>query len=909
MPYSTRTPAWRRYLRFWKSNVKSDVDAELQFHFDARIDELMALGESPSAAHAKALDEFGDLGETRQALHAIDARIAQRQSRLERLRGWRDDAAYGIRSLLRTPSVTITIIVTLALGLGMNAAMFSFLDQVFARLPAGVVRPESLRRLWFVQGVGEPQVPAFWPHFDYPGYRAVAEAVGDRARTTMYAGPDKSRLGGGENPPQAQVVFAGAGYFELLGIRPQVGRLLSADENRPGAGVNVAVVSDAYWHSAFGGDSSVIGRRLTIEKQPYTIVGVAQRDFTGLDLDATDIWLPLGSYPSPAWIGEPWWQSRNISIFPMLLQPKPGVSDRQIDDRATLALRTYYRSEPGPWRRPVDSANVARLGSIIAARGPGEKQQEVRVATRLAGVAAIVLLIACANVVNLLLARAVRRRREIAVRLALGISRSRLVRLLVVESVMLALVAAGAAVLAAQWGGSWLRSLLLPDVDWATPTLNWHVAALAIGSGVAAGIVAGLVPAIQASRPDLAVALRGGARDGALAKSRLRSTLVMAQAALSVMLLAGAALFVKSLQNVHGLNIGFAADRLVFAYVRFDVPDSLRDRQIKMALEQVAERLRRMDGVERAALTGMEPMRGWAVTTWDTDKRFPEGKTPSTSFITVSPEYFAATGLRVIRGTGFPNAHGAAMPRVMVINDAMAKAIWPGENAVGRCMRFNGPGSMCYTILGVVENARRNEIIEDPKAQYYLPIDNMPSGRDVDATLIVRAAPERISQIEREIRLEIKRTWPSAIPHVTRMSDALERQYRPWRLGATLFSTFGLLALVIAAVGVFSTVSYGVSQRTHEFGVRVALGARTSDVVRLVIGGGLRTVAVGVVIGIGLALAGGRLIESLLYGIKPSSPMVIAIVAAILLGVSAIAAFAPAWRAARVDPVNALRAD
>jgi predicted permease len=908
MPYPTRAPTWLRYLRFWKSSVKSDIDAELQFHFDARIDELTALGDSRTAAHTKASYEFGDLDQTRRALQSIDTRIAQRQSRIERLRGWRDDAAYGIRSLLRTPAVTLTIIVTLALGLGMNAAMFSFLDQVFARAPGGVVRPESFRRLWWVRRSGEAQVPAFWSGFDYPVYRAVTEAVGDRARTTLYEGPRKMRLGGGENPPQAQVVFAGAGYFELLGVTPEIGRLFSAGENRPGAGINVAVVSDAYWHRELGGDSAAIGRRLTVENQPYTIVGISKRNFTGLDLDATDIWLPLGSYTAP-WIGsDVWWQSPNVSAFRVLLQLKPGAGERQVADRATLALRTYYSSAETPWRKTMDSVDVARLGSIIAARGPGEKGQEVRVATRLAGVAAIVFIIACANVINLLLARAVRRRREIAVRLALGISRSRLIRLLVVESVMLALVAAAAAVLAAQWGGSLLRSLLLPDVHWATSTVNWHVAALAIGLGLVAGIVAGLVPALQASRPDLTVALRGGPRDGAAPKSRLRSTLVVAQAALSVMLLAGAALFVKSLQNVHDLNLGFVSDQLVFGSVRFDVPDSLRDQQIKPTIENIAERLRRMGGVERVAVASMQPMSGFSWLDWFTDKQFPKGKEPET-FLAVSPQYFAATGLRVIRGSGFPDVPGAAMPRVMVINDAMAKAIWPGENAIGRCMRFGKEDAPCYTITGIVETARRDQVIEDAKAQYYMPIDNMPPRGYVDPTLIVRASPDHIAQIEGEIRREIKQAWPSGIPHVTRMADALERQYRPWRLGATLFTTFGLLALIIAGVGIFSTVSYGVSQRTHEFGVRVALGAQTSDVVRLVIGGGLRTVAVGVVIGIGLALAGGRLIESLLYGIKPSSPAVIAIVAAILLGVSAIAAFAPAWRAARVDPVNALRAD
>ena len=524
-------------------------------------------------------------------------------------------------------------------------------------------------------------------------------------------------------------------------------------------------MSDEYWHRALGGDSAVLGKPIPIGKEPFTIVGVTRPGFAGLDLDVTDIWLPLGSYSAP-WIGkEPWWQSRNVNGFPVLLQPAARVADRQIEDRATLALRTYYASAVGSWHTTIDSANVARVGSIIAANGPGEQLQEVhRVATRLAAVAVIVLLIACANVINLLLARAVRRRREIAVRLALGISRARLIRLLVVESVILALIAAVAAVVAAQWGGSLLRTLLLPNVHWATRAVNWRVAMLAVALALLAGVIAGLVPAWQASRPDLTGALKAGAREGGAQRSRLRSALVIVQAALSVMLLAGAALFVKSLENVHGLDIGFAADRLVFASISFDTPDSARDLTIRPAIEQIATRIRSMEGVERVALAGMPPMYGLAFADWFTDKTFPPGKTPTTTFSAVSPEYFVATGLRVLRGTGFPDLHGAAMPRVMVINSAMAAAIWPGENPLGRCMSFKKKDAPCYTIVGVVENARRDEIIEDAKAQFYLPIDNMPfPGWSTSPTLIVRAAPDRIAAITGEIGLALRATWPTGI--------------------------------------------------------------------------------------------------------------------------------------------------
>jgi putative ABC transport system permease protein len=473
---------------------------------------------------------------------------------------------------------------------------------------------------------------------------------------------------------------------------------------------------------------------------------------------------------------------------------------------------------------------------------------------------------------------------------------------------MLALVAALAAVGAAQWGGSILRTLLLPGIHWATASVNWHVAIVALAIALLAGTAAGLIPAIQASRPNLSRDLKSGAQDGGVQRSTLQSSLVVVQAALTVMLLAGAALFVKSIQNVHDLDIGFASDRLVFAAISFDSQDTVREARIRPAIDEIASRMRHMPGVEAVALAGMQPMNGFALDDWFTDKTFPNGKAPNTTYSAVSPEYFAATGLRIVRGTGFPSVRGAAMPRVVVINSAMANAVWPGENPIGRCMRFGKEEAPCYTITGVAANASRDRVVENPMPQYYLPLDNMPTpGWSRNPTLVVRAEPDRIGALIGELRAELHAAWPEGAPKVTRMSDALEPQYRPWKLGATLFSAFGLVALVIAAVGIFSTVSYAVNQRTHEFGVRIALGARIGDVLRLVVGDGVRTAALGVAIGIVLALAAGRAIESLLYGIKASNPAVILLVAAILLTVAIIAALGPAWRASRVDPMTALR--
>lgn len=897
-------PKWRRYLRFFRPSIKSDIDAELRFHFDARVADLTARGVEARVARRQAEEEFGDVHGVAQTLHDIDDRMAQRHSRAEWLLGVRDDVVYGLRSLRRTPAVTATIVLTLALGLGVNAAMFSFLDQVFGRYPAGVVAPESVNRLWQTRRFGNANGDTFWSGFDYAGYRGVRDAVGDRARMTIYRPPLKTKLGLGENPPTGWVVYAGPDYFEMLGLKPAAGRLFSADENVLGANIPVAVVSETFRRRQMNPDSAAIGQRITIGNLPFTVVGVVPTDFTGLDLDATDVWLPLGSF-GVSYIKGRWWDSENVNGFAVLMHPSPGAALGQIEDRATLALRTYFASRG----RLADSLTVGRLGSIILARGPGEQKQEVKIATRLAGVALIVYLIACANVINLLLARAVQRRREIAVRLALGISRARLIRLLVTESVLLALMAGAAALIAAQWGGSLLRGLLLPDVHWAGGTVNLAVVGFAIAASIVAGVVAGAIPAWQSSRPDLTDALKAGAREGGGQKSRLRSALVVVQAALSVVLLAGAALFVRSLQNVHGLNIGFASEQLTFVSVRFDTKDSTRDAAIKAEMNRVAERLRSVPGVEQIAMTGMRPMWGISWLTWFADRAVPKGK-PEPTYIAVSPEYFDVTGIRVIRGAGFAAVRGAATPAAVVINDAMAREIWPGENPIGRCMHFTKADAPCYPIVGVVENARRDRIIEEEaKPQYYVPFDNPPSRGFPDPSIIVRSAPGRAVAVAGEVRAMLRQAWPTGIPQITRMSDQLEPQYRPWRLGATLFSTFGLLALIVSAIGIYSTVSYGVTQRTHEFGVRVALGAKLSDVLQLVVGEGLRTVAIGVVVGIALALAAGRLIATLLYGIEPTNVVVIGGVSVVLLVVAVAAALAPAWRAARVDPITALRAE
>jgi putative ABC transport system permease protein len=901
MEYPKETPRWRRYLRFFRRDVQADIDDELRFHFEARIDELVAQGENAESARGRALAEFGDVGAVRRGLKCIGDRIAQRERRVEWLGGWTQDIWYALRSLRRAPSMTATIVVTLALGLGLNTAMFSLLNAVFLRPPAGVAHPEQLRRVWSELTFRSGR--QFWSGYAYPQFQQATMALAGLGETALYRGPAEGKLGRGETASTAFISTATSNYFGLLGVRPALGRFFTAPEDRLGAGVNVAVVSHAFWQRSLGGDRAALGQSLLLDREAYVVIGVAPAGFTGVELQPTEVWIPVAT--TKGYGGStPWWMDPNVNGFQILMRLADGSRDEAADARLTVAL---HRDDPK--QTLIERGAVSRTGSIIAARGPGKRAQEVQIAVRLAGVSLIVLLIACANVVNLLLAKALRRRREIAVRLALGISRARLARLVLTESVLLALIAGLAATVAATWGGILLRRILLPDIHWTRSPIDWRVLAAAGIAAVVAGLIAGSVPALQSGATELTATLRAGVREGFLRRSRTRSFLVIAQTAFSLMLLVGAALFVRSLANVRALDLGFDADRLLFARIGFDSEDEARDALAPQRFAEVADRLRGAPGIENTALAAMTPMSGFSTRSYYPDVDTLLHRKPEGMFWAVSPEYFAAAGTRLIRGAGFPAGSGAGGSASLVVNEAMARALWPGEDPIGRCVRFEKPDAPCSSVVGVAATARWGAVIEESTPQFYLPLESLPVRFGSRRVLVVRANRADIASVTATVRAALRETFPDGTPRFQTMAAVLEPGYRPWRLGATLFSIFGVLAGVVAVMGVFSTVSYGVGQRTHEFGVRVALGAQLGDIVRHGLGEGLRAVALGVAAGIALALLTGRLVASLLYGVRPGDPVAIVVVAAGLLAAATAAALIPALRAGRVDPVAALRAE
>ena len=838
--------------------------------------------------------------------HAEEVR---RHSWLNALDSVRRDWSFAWRSLRRSPGVAATVMITLALGIGANAATFSFLDEMYVRPPEGIEAPSTLRRIWVEHTRTGDGVPIKSQAMNYPMYQALAAATGDSLSVALYDTDGSLRVGRALDAPRIRTIYASANYFDVLGLRAERGRLFTRDESRFTDPGNVVVLSDAFWRSYFGAREDVLGTQLDVGSRPHTIIGILAPPFRGLGVQSMDAWVPLATYEKPSWMREPWWESTNIYSFGAVARVPSSFSEREFALRATQRVRALNRDRDGV---DADTLMTAEAGSIIAARGPGTPGTELLISTRLGGGAVILLLIAATNVINVLLARAVARRREIALRLALGVSKSQLIRLLVTESMLLTVIAAVVAGFVGWWGGAALRHLLLPDVEWTKPAFDIRIALFTLAVAGGSGLIASLVPALQSSRADVATALTESAQGGGRRhRSFLRQSLVIVQAGLSVALVLGAALFVRSLHNIQSLDIGYDASRLLYAYPRFADGEAPPATTIAAGLREVAHRLQRHPGVEGTAPIAIEPMQGFSFVQFYYGADSASALGPNSPTVSVvSPDFFKAAGIRIREGRGFASDATDSPAAEVVVNEAAARLLWPGRSALGECLVFTKRESPCTTVVGVSSSSRRARVLESsPLPQIYLPLGHAAMPQLKGTTLMVRAQPAAFGAITAELRTLIRQTWPTSAPEITPMTASLEPEYRPWRLGATLFGTFAILAVLVAAVGVFGTVSYDVTQRRREFGIRLALGAGVGDVLRQVTGESTRTVAIGVVLGAAASVALGHLIAALLYDIAPDDPPTLLGVGALLLAISAVAALIPAWRATRIDPVETLRSD
>ncbi|HKG90738.1 MAG TPA: ABC transporter permease [Gemmatimonadaceae bacterium] len=899
--------AFRRLFRLpdREARVESDVDAEIAFHFEMRTQELVARGAAPEAARATALREFGDITRWRHTMSEIDRERLGRERRAEWWGAAWQDLRYAARGLRRQPGFALVVVLTLALGVGANATMFGIVDRLLLRPPAHARDADRLARIYITRilpGMGEFTAS----NTSYPDYVVLRDSVPSFAGAAAFFTINQT-LGRGAAAEQIHTSAVTGNFFALVGVRPALGRFLLPDDDRPAA-APAAVIGHAFWRRHFGGAPDALGKVLLIGKRSYTVVGVAPAGFTGVELGAIDAWVPTAIWASDA--GDAGWATtRNMRWIKVVTRLKPGATH----ERASVEATEVYRRAQPPDRRAELKATVA-VASIIAARTPETlRSQNATVAAWLGGVSVVVLLIACANVANLLLARATRRRREIAVRIALGIGRARLAGQLLVEGLLLATLGTAAGLALARWGGDAARAVLLPEVAWADAApVDLRTLAFAAAAAVATGLLIGLAPMLQTARPGLVGALKAGAREGAYQKSRLRSTLLVAQAALSVVLLVGAGLFVRSLRNVAGLDMGFDPRRVMV--VMLDLPSAGYKREgVEAFYQRAEERVSALPGVERASVAATTPFYSSAATDlraegWDS---LPSFKGGSPTINAVSWDYFETMGTRIVRGRGFAEGDREGAPRVAVVNETMARTLWPGKEPLGKCLHIGEEGKgPCVQVAGVARDMRRDRLREDEALQYYVPLEQKTWSVGMRALFVRARGGEATPALAAEVRRAVQSLAPS-LPYaeVKPLQELIDPHVRPWRLGATMFGAFGVLALVIAAVGLYSVIAYTVAQRTHELGVRVALGARTGHVLRLVVGEGMRVAVAGIALGALGALAGGRFVAPLLFDVSPHDPLVFGGVTLTLLAVAVAASLIPARRAARVDPAVALRTE
>jgi putative ABC transport system permease protein len=902
-----RWPGVRRAFRLGRpADVEREVEDELDHHFALEVRDLVAGGLGPDEARREAERRFGDVRATRRRLVKIGHARAGAERRAEWWRALAQDLRYAARGLRLRPGFTLAVVLTLGLGIGANATMFGIVDRLLLRPPAYLAHADRVHRVWFLRTFGGKVYPGV--NTSYPRYLDLRSMTTSFDVVAAFIDPSIA-IGTGERAREEHVLGVSASYWRLFHIRPVVGRFFTAAENREPTGTPVAVLGYDYWRTRFGGRRDVLDSTLRIGMRDYAVIGVAPPGFMGTSMGAAAAILPITA--AVAETGTPANRLRTYSwSWPQVfVRRREGVTVAAATADLTLAYQRSYARQvaEAPGTVPIAIARPhAVAGSVLRDRGP-RSSAESRVALWLAGVAAIVLVIACANVGNLLLARAFGRRREIAVRLALGISRLRLLTQLLTESVLLAALGGAAGLAIAQWGGGLLRGLLIPDVDWGSTLGDPRVLVFGAAAALVAGLLAGMAPALHAGRSDVAAALKAGAREGPYHRSRARTALLVVQGALSVLLLVGAGLFLRSFQRVRALPLGYDAGRLLWvAPVMRSV--QLADGPAAQLRQRLADRAATVPGVERSARAFSVPF--WQSMEWNIV--VPGLDTAYTNHLgegnlllqAASPGYFGTMGTRIVRGRGFAAGDRAGASLVAVVSRSLAKALWRASDPLGRCIKIGADTAPCRTVVGVAQDIVRSDFRDDPGLAYYIPTAQWRP--ELDGVFVrTRGPAERyVEAVRRALQGEMP---GDAYVDVRSLADIVAPNMRQWDLGATMFTVFGALALVVAAVGLYSVTAYGVAQRTHELGVRVALGAEARDLMRLVMLEAVRLSGIALTLGLVGALTAGRFLAPLLFETSPRDPAILAAVAAVLLATSVVASAVPALRAARVDPNRALR--
>ena len=821
------------------------------------------------------------------------------------------DARYALRGLRRTPAFTGGVIVMLALGIGANLAMFGIVDRLMFRPYPYLRDPGMVHRVylrsWDRGTLRTDGSYEYTIHEDLKRWTASFSQIAAFAHQT-------NAIGIGEEARERRVAQVSASFFSFFDAQPALGRWFTAAEDTVPRGANVAVLGYDLWRSEYGG-RDVRGEIIHVGNIPATIVGVAPEGFTGVnDADPPAVYIPITTYAAaqPSQRATPTYYTRyNWGWMNVMVRRKPDVSIEQANADATQSYRRSWATNVSqePTVTPVGIAKpFVEIGAMRIGAGPSPTL-EARTAFWVTAVALIVLLIACANVANLFVARALRRQRETAVRLALGVARGRLLRQALVESITLALSGSAAGLVVAHWGGAAIRRLLVSTQRVPIDTFtDWRTIFTAAAIAVVVGLLTGMVPAIVARRGDLTGSLKAGSRGAGHQRSRARTTLLILQGALSVVLLVGAGLFVKSLSRVKELRLGYDAEPVLMVYrnMRGMETDSLGRIALRRSLLSAAQAI---PGVEKAAYVSSIPF-------WSTSSTnlFVQGidsvrRLGRFTYQTGTPDMFDALGTHVIRGSKFTDADREGAPPVAIVSEAMARVLWPDRDALGQCIRVERSSAPCATVVGIAENIvqQQDQLSTSSRYHYYLPIEQFRSS--VGSYLVLRMRGDARLQIE-AVRSALQPHMPGpSYVTVSPLAEVVDGTRSSWQLGATLFVAFGGLALIVTALGLYSVIGYSVAQRMHELGVRVALGAQTLDIVRLVVGQAVRFAAVGVVIGVVLSMAASRWVQPLLFQQSARDPSIYVLVALMLLAAAMAASASPAFRASRADPNTALRSE
>ncbi|HYP29319.1 MAG TPA: ABC transporter permease [Blastocatellia bacterium] len=798
------------------------------------------------------------------------------------------DLRYGVRMLLQKPAFTVVVVLALAVGIGANSAIFSVVNAVLLR-PLPYADPDRLVMIWMDNS--RINIAEDWHSFpnytDYRDHNEVLESI------AAFNNRSFNITGSGE-PERVQGAWMTGSLLPLLGVSPALGRNFSPEEEQPGKD-QVVILGHGLWQRRFGGDRNIVGQSIQLNGAPRTVIGVMPQGFAFPAKDS-EMWVPIA-------LTQQQMANRNAISYQVIGRVKPGVTFEQAKANLEMVNRWILNQNPnqeGYGINPVPYHDQV-VGSVRPAL------------LALLGAVAFVLLIACANVANLLLSRAAARAREIAIRTALGAGRIRIIRQLLTESLLLALLGGGVGLLIAFWGLDLLLAISPPDLPRLDQiTIDRRVLGFTLGVSLLTGLIFGLVPALQASRLDLTESLKEGGRgsSGGIQGKRIRSGLVVFEVATALVLLICAGLMIKSFMNLQDVKLGFNPDRLLTVRLQLSGSKYQEDVTATNFYQQLLERIEAMPGVESAsAISTLFLSKTPNSTNFTIEGRAPFAPNEQVEVPVdiVTPGFFKSMGIPLVGGREFTPQDASGAPDVVIINETMAKRYWQGEDPIGKRFMYGSPGNgdpQWMTIVGVVGDVRRTGFDAEVRPETFLPHGQAPA-RGMMLAVRSTSDPTSLTGAVREAVRSLDGDLP--VFTVKPMDALLGDMMAQRRLNMLLFAILAGVALILASVGIYGVIAYSVTQRTHEIGIRMALGAQRMDIVKMIVGQGIALAAVGVGIGILASFLLTRLMTALLYGVSATDLVTFVAISALLTLVAVVASFIPARRATRVDPMIALR--